>query len=1077
MFCNKFIACASAVLGVSGMLSAADVTWTGAAKDGNKWSTACNWDTGVPTSADVAVFNAGEATMIDVDTDAATAKQLKIESASKALTFGGAGTLTLPTAGNSRLAASESEPVVCNLNCAQTWTTFDCKVSLTASGKINIPPATVFNGDVTIPDSTWVSVVPISGATPSDDLARVVVHGNFSSPKAAFYCLDPLSELYVDIADATKSFQCGNFGFTVNGGAATTCGKATFKQGLVKMNVPSCGTTDPVTDRFVIDGATVIAGEANQNLTNGFRFVSGTYSTTKVVNTGWTYPTRLTLMGFEDGILGAGKTTVINASYADSAYFYDATEPELVIDGTIVATNVNSSLRLCYNKGPSAPIFRGSGEIVARVLNNAKKWSTCTFDGLTLTLGEGFQPAQGNTTAVFSDATLKSYGDWKHGGTNTGSYKLQRSVVFDTADAFGGATPHQVWLGTVTAGEAVDLTVQGGGTVAHVFGAATQTMDKLTIADDTTYIASNATSLVVGELTLGRNAKLALNSGTVRAGKVVTGDGAAIDVPFSTDGKGSISADQLTQNGSLIINVIAEIPATTTDATYAVLSGVALDPKATTVNFTSLTATPYAALVTAGGALLVPSAVTPTADYEWTGAENGNWNNVGNWTALPPEGAQLFVSGSRRLAIYNDFSEGTAFGSLTFRETAGPHVVSGAALAFTNGVTSTSFEPTVKTIVSAMRGGVQTFDCDVSFAHPTAVLEAANGGALRFNGKVTTKPGGYADHLYLGGTVQFGGTADIDAVHLLDGAVLEVLDGGKVSVTNQSNYAAQSLQYGKIIVREGGSFDWAWSNGKAFCFIKASQSHQVDGTMHISKYGQSDGLPLSFEGRGHLEIDSLNYLKDQTLTVGKGLTLTLGSSFATVDENDSATHAQLLMSDATLRVRNDWTYGPADAVTDLSTVGTTREQRALKLSGACTIDTQDPDEGIAHTVTVAESIDGSAGSLTKKGAGVLALAAEDETLTNDFTGGLTVEEGGVLLPAPNVKVRAGDVVFASGAALAMPAEQRAKMESWTTVLRAKSVTGLPTDPDGKLAFRVVEGTDEVLLQARRAMRGLIVVFR
>ncbi|HPK37584.1 MAG TPA: glycosyl hydrolase family 28 protein [Kiritimatiellia bacterium] len=71
---------------------AVDVNWTGGADDGNKWSTGGNWQGGqTPTTDDVAVFNVASATTINVDTEDAIAKQVKIAAASAAVTFGGDG--------------------------------------------------------------------------------------------------------------------------------------------------------------------------------------------------------------------------------------------------------------------------------------------------------------------------------------------------------------------------------------------------------------------------------------------------------------------------------------------------------------------------------------------------------------------------------------------------------------------------------------------------------------------------------------------------------------------------------------------------------------------------------------------------------------------------------------------------------------------------------------------------------------------------------------------------------------------------------------------------------------------------
>lgn len=449
---------------VAGAAFAGNVTWTGAANDGNKWSTPGNWKDAtdaptLPTTADVAVFNVAEPTTVNVDTEDAIANQIKIEAASAAVTFGGTGKISISCSGDARIPALTTKVAICNLNCNTEWTTFDCAVSLSSSGKINVPPAVVFNGDVTAPTCPWMGFVSIDGHAPAVDKSRVVIHGNFTMLTTSghnVYCLDPLAELYVDIAEPEKSFTCYAFYFTVNNGAAATCGKVSFVNGRATVvNGFANATTKAVSDCLVIDGGTVVAGEASENMTNGFRFVSGTYSTTKIVSSAWKYPSRLILSGFEDGYFGAGKTMIYNSGYANCVYFYDEAEPQIGIDGTIVATNSNSSIRFC-NPQSSKGTLSGSGEIVARVLNVAGKYATATFKGLTLTVGDGFQPGNNYSTTVFDGATLQSYGNWGHLGSNAGTYKLVGAVDFNTADAFGGMTPHSVWLKTVSVGDALD---------------------------------------------------------------------------------------------------------------------------------------------------------------------------------------------------------------------------------------------------------------------------------------------------------------------------------------------------------------------------------------------------------------------------------------------------------------------------------------------------------------------------------------------------------------------------------------------------------------------------------------------
>ncbi len=70
-FTSKILMTAMALLISAGVINAADVTWTGGG-DGGSWDDASNWDTGIPTASDVAVFSisatitAGNATAVPI---------------------------------------------------------------------------------------------------------------------------------------------------------------------------------------------------------------------------------------------------------------------------------------------------------------------------------------------------------------------------------------------------------------------------------------------------------------------------------------------------------------------------------------------------------------------------------------------------------------------------------------------------------------------------------------------------------------------------------------------------------------------------------------------------------------------------------------------------------------------------------------------------------------------------------------------------------------------------------------------------------------------------------------------------
>ena len=1062
---------------VAGAAFAGNVTWTGAVN--SNWSEPGNWKdatdaSGLPTAADVAVFNVGEATTINVDTQSAACQQIKIEANSAELTFGGTGKISISSPSGSVGSASSyvgTSMVVNNLNATTCPTAFMCAIDVLVSGKKLFGPGSVFYGDVCIVNANWVGFVGNSNVTASDELKKTVIHGNFCAASGitlSVYCISADNELVIDIDDPQKEFNTSKLNFVVNGTAKTYahCGKVTFKRGRAR--IPSGhgnATTSTVTDRFVVDGGTVLAGEAAQDLTNGFHFVSGTYSTTKVVSPTWDYPSRLILSGFEDGYFGSGKTLVLNASYANCAYFYDEPNPKIVIDGKVIATNSNSSLRFCNGVGNG--VVSGSGEIVARVLNISKKYATCTFKDLTLTLGDGFQPNNASTTAVFDGATLQAYGNWGHLGSNAGTYKLVGAVDFDTADAFGGVTPHSIWLKTVTAEDGLGLTVRGGGTVAHVFAANTAlSWDKLTVADNTTYVLSNATALAVSELSLGKGAKLAMNTGYISADKITLGDGCEITVPFRAAGS-LVANGSGVQQGAFTLNVT--VPPGTAQVAYPIVRGFALDPSKTTFNLVDPDGNLSNVHYEYDGLYIAPTVTPDPTVSEWTGAVDGSWEKSGNWTIAPTADAAAYFSGFNHLAVNHDVD--TTPASITFRDTAGPFVISGKELAFPKAnaaqITSSSYAD-------------QRIACDFSLAAIAAnsgIFATSGRGRIIFDGKVDVKKfTDYTTHFNLSGEVAFAGQVTLRGFKMASGAICRVLEGGDVSVVEQSNNSGQSLNNGSIKVDEGGSFAWASTCDRPFLWT-VNSSHTVNGTMNIARTIQAKGN-MTFTGTGTLNLcatndtvcNSLEGTANTTVNLKGGIRTNVNNPiFRTTYNGREKYSARISAEDGTtLGAYRDWTYG-LGAITNSEIITSTPADRALAIAGTVTVDTSDPATDDPHTITFTDPIVGD-GTLVKTGAGTLALVSD----ANDIRTGLTLEGGAVSLAHP---IATGSLKF-DGGGVTVPKSERGSYADWATVVTAASIEGDPVETSGKYELRVVDGEgDTKLLQAKYKAKGLLLILR
>lgn len=117
-----------------------------------------------------------------------------------------------------------------------------------------------------------------------------------------------------------------------------------------------------------------------------------------------------------------------------------------------------------------------------------------------------------------------------------------------------------------------------------------------------------------------------------------------------------------------------------------------------------------------------------------------------------------------------------------------------------------------------------------------------------------------------------------------------------------------------------------------------------------------------------------------------------------------------------------------------------------------------------------------AGEFIKSGRGTLVIAADSETVVNDFSGGITVNAGVLALAGPITSNIAGVVVF-TGGELAVEQSVVTTMNDWTTLLRAESFAGLG-EQAGKLMLRIIDGNaGEKLLQGRYQRSGGVVIIR
>lgn len=998
----------------------ADVTWTGAANDGNKWSTGQNWQNGqTPTTDDVAVFDVAAAMTIDVNTEDAIAKQVKIAAASAPVTFGGNGKLSLSCAGVSSTDSAQANQLVLNLNSTGNWTTFDCRVHSTSSGKFNFGPGQVYNGEVTA-SGTVMTVSPIASVTPGGDYAQTIFRGGFSSSVGVtLQVLNANSKSSQLVIDG-RVFTVANYYTTINAGAGTSGSHLWLRSGRFTTTGNVYNRSSGEVEVKITGGEWLASYCPEETFTNCYDFTAGELLFTR--------STAVTpLKGFVDGVLGEGKVfrfTGGSDTLIDTKDLWYSTNT-LTINGAYYVTNHASAVLTINNQSLATATLRGTGELWARELR--KDDGQLTIEGLTLGLGGGgFSAVHDGAVFNLRDVVLRLYEDVPYYTAKQRAFYFGGTMMIDTAGGDDGVA-HKGDLHKVLFNDDLALTVEGGGEMTLGKYLSNNDMqgpltgDRLAVADDTTLVLSNCTVLTVNELILGERSKLVLNAGYIRAGTVSVGNGAVIEAQMGEGG--AVVADTFDYSG--VFSMKVTVPSTLTPvASRYVISGGVVDTSDVTLTLVDETGSGYQ-FYSAYDGLYLGTTVTPSSEVcEWTGAADNRLSNPANWSKTPQAGDTLYFSGFNNLDIVNDFPADTEFSGFVFRATAGPFRITGSSVVLATNATGMA-------VLSDFRGPLK-IACDVDIKNSNSTLRQNNTlGCVEFNGVFTTQDtGGYTSHLDIGGTIAFGGTGTIHKLNFVNVATptLRVFDGGVVTVVDQTSYSAQNISYGRLIIDEGGVFNWADTNAKSFNF-QSEVTHRIDGTV--------------------------NNHKDFLLGADQVLT---GSGFFNQFGNISGAESTLTLNGVTLGALSDWDFNA----------------KALVIDGFGAIDTE--SNGIGYTVTMTAAMDGSAGELIKSGRGTLVIAADSETVVNDFSGGITVNAGVLELAGPITSNVVGNVVF-TGGELAVEKSVVTTMNDWTTLLRAESFTGLG-EQAGKLGLRIIDGNaGEKLLQGRYQRSGSAVILR
>ena len=481
---------------------AANIVWSGAANDGNKWSTGNNWTGGeAPTAVDTAQFNnTADALTVDVDTDSCTCTNISIASGARAVTFAGNGTLTIRD-GRDAKSASRSNSPVNNGNFASYATTFNCRTILSGGLRVILMPSIVFNGDLSIPNSTYVWIGGGNQSVSMDGYRGIIVRGELSMNASATVYNGVGDGRYIvfDVAEGktahVPTFNCNSAGGVLFKSGRIEVGNATLNVGILI--------------DYRIDGADVVqthtgGGSTEKIATNGFVFASGRLTLGKTTHI-FRQDSVLSMMGFEQGVMSGAKWFSHNVANALTLPLGSYTT--LTIDGTFSHTNSPTATTVV----PDGLSLAGSGTFNVRHLTVPYAFRA---DDLRINLGDSFNFASNGGTAVFSNATLGCWADWRSGTLKVGTYNLCGNTAIDTEDVNGNGG-RTIYLETVVAGEDLNLAVNGSGVAALNWKNGETSPVGLSVGDGATLVLSNMTALAATNWTFGNGSRVELNAGGV----------------------------------------------------------------------------------------------------------------------------------------------------------------------------------------------------------------------------------------------------------------------------------------------------------------------------------------------------------------------------------------------------------------------------------------------------------------------------------------------------------------------------------------------------------------------------------
>lgn len=848
--------------------------------------------------------------------------------------------------------------------------------------------------------------------------------------------------------------------------------------GGTKVNTPSAVLCPGIANRFAISDAEVIMKE----------FPVGTNSVLEV--TGRMLKTTARAIALSEGakvVFTGGKIYQSSGSApllpkgSGELYLSSSTALDLPagvgtcyeINGSVVATNSSKGATIANNTNGQIA-YGGRGSLYADKLEvPAQKLMEIDLSNLAIGAALHTRTAARTTKLLsYGPLTLGAYGDWTF--ARQGQFIMDGDLTVDTLDCFDGTVTHTIPLRNFFPYGGSSLKLNGGGSVTLGMDDAQHLLRFVVLKDGTDLsFYTDSGSAAFPRLSCFN---FSADSGSTIS---VTAGTAFLDVSEVP----SFAA------GSAIS---ATLPASPVAGTrYPILVA---DPSTDVggISVTDASGTAGWSIARSLGCIYYTDGMeaAKTTAYEWTGAASANINTPDNWNgeAVPASAYDTVAvfSGDTNCDIENDMAADSIWSSMKFTS-GGPWRVSGNRMILRGGNASVN---------APLRNSCSlpvTVDCDIRQDWSTYgdfYAIADSNSYVRLNGNVSL-----SRKFFASGDIRIGGNLACPGVNLsrtwgtAPRTRLTILRGGSVTASNQGDDIAIIQADASICVEPGGTLTIA--GGTKYGITATGLRHQVNGVFDC-RVPFMTTKDTYLEGTGVVRIaSSVSSTANASVWLRGGVKV-CPASWATVTAGNEDHALRLAVETrATLLATNDWRYGVADGVEATVAVA----DRALLVTSplsVLTVDTQDPESGTGHTVTLADPVIGY-GKLVKRGAGTLVLTSD----ANAVTGGVSVAEGALAWTAdqltPSLDVEPGtSLLFGWNGSEASVLTVESDLDltgvnvrpvagspvfiGHNTVIAAMNgakITGTPILPDGYSYSIDGEGT---VLRVHRS-RGLSIIIR